>query len=116
MPTVPKPSTSVASLIAILVMLQVGGFIYGVGTGHLTFTDTQFGLISGYILGAGTTILAYLYGSSKQGERAAELAAQPPAPPPGTVVTTTTAPAEAAARPVWTPEQRAAMTGKSRAA
>lgn len=75
MPNVPKPNTSVSSFIAILVMLQVGAFIYGVGSGHLVFTDTQFGLISGYVLGAGTTILAFLYGSSKRDERAQELAA-----------------------------------------
>lgn len=76
----PKVSTTVASVIAVLVILGVFGFIFGIGSGWLKYQDPQFNLLFGYLAGAGTTVLAFLYGSSKQGERAQEIAAQPAAP------------------------------------
>ena len=99
MSNIPRPSNFVSGLIALLIIVGVFGFIYGLGAGRLQFTDTQFGLIAGFLFGAGGTILAFHFGSNQGNDRTKELlATTSPAPPP--------------ARPAWTPEQRAAMTGK----
>jgi hypothetical protein len=112
----PTPSNFVASLIAILWVIGLLGFVGGIGSGILKFDDAQFNLISGFLFGSGSTVLMFYFGSSKSEERKTEALISPPDPPAGTVVTktTTTAPATPPPREVWTPDQRAAALGQTR--
>lgn len=59
-----QPARHIASAIAILVVVQVFAFIHGIGAGMLKFDDAQFNLIAGFLFGAGTTVLAFYFGSS----------------------------------------------------
>ena len=114
MPNLPKPHNFVASLIAVLVILGVFVFIYGLGAKVFEYNDMQFGLIAGFAFGSAGTVLAFLFGSSKSEERKTEALIAPPDPPAGTIVTktTTTAPANPPAREAWTPKERAARLGQ----
>jgi len=105
----PKPANFIASLIAVLVIVGVFAFIYGLGMKLFSYNDMQFGLIAGFAFGAAGTVLAFLFGSSKSEERKTEALISPPDPPAGTIVTktTTTASAIPPAREVWTAEERA---------